>query len=84
MQLSTALLALAATCAVAHPGHDHSEEMAVRRDFLANNKRSLAHCTDTLKARGVKERALKRRIEIAEKLREKRGIVSTFSSQPPS
>lgn len=78
MQLSTALLALAATWATAHPGHDATDEMVVRRSFLATQRSNLDHCKDTLKARGLKDRALQRRMATAEKLREKRGLKSMY------
>lgn len=76
MQLTIALAALAATLVAAHPGHDHSAEQAARRDFLALQQRGLGHCAEKLAMRGVTDRAALRRNNVAEKLREKRGIKS--------
>lgn len=78
MQLTTALAALAATLVAAHPGHDHSAEQAVRREFLQHHSRGLDHCAEKLALRGVTERSSLRRHEAAEKLREKRGLKSEF------
>ncbi|KAM5356465.1 hypothetical protein ACJ41O_003111 [Fusarium nematophilum] len=78
MRLSTNLLAnalLLSGAAVAHPGHDHRQEAAERRDFLNTVKRSsLAHCADKLKARGVEARNIARRSAQIAKTRQKRGL----------
>lgn len=75
----TALLniALLAQSSLAHPGQsaaEHAQEVAERRAYLANNKRSLAHCADTLKARGNDLTMHARRSAMVEKLRAKRDI----------
>lgn len=59
--------------AVAHPGHDVSEELVKRRAFLSTVKRaSLEHCAEKLKARGLHERNHRRRAELVQATREKR------------
>ena len=61
----------------AHPGdsaEEHAREVAERRAYLANNKRSLAHCADSLKARGNDVAMHARRSAQVEKLRAKRSI----------
>jgi hypothetical protein len=75
----TALLsaALLAQGSLAHPGQsaaEHAQEVAERRAYLTNNKRSLAHCADTLKARGNGIAMHARRSAMVEKLRAKRAI----------
>ncbi|KAF3015570.1 hypothetical protein G7054_g14458 [Neopestalotiopsis clavispora] len=58
-KLTIAALAAAAT---AHPGHEeHVVSKAVKRSFLANSKRSLSSCAETLEARGHAKRAEVRR-----------------------
>lgn len=43
--------------ALAHPGHDISQEIKERRDFKALSKHSdLSHCASKLRARGVEKR----------------------------
>lgn len=67
-------LALLAT-AIAHPGHDVTQEAAERRDFLNSVKRtSLSHCADKLRARGTKARNVARRQAQVENARQKRGL----------
>jgi len=63
--------------AVAHPGHDHHAEVAQRSVYMRHaEKRSLAHCAEALKARGVEQRSHLRRRELAEALRQKRGLAA--------
>jgi hypothetical protein len=72
--LATALLA---QTSLAHPGQsaaEHAQEAAERRAYLANSKRSLAHCADNLKARGNDVSMHTRRSAMVEKLRAKRSI----------
>nr|ANH20401.1 catechol dioxygenase 4 [Endoconidiophora polonica] len=70
-----ATLAVAASLASAHPGHNIMEEALERRDYISNAKRSsLAHCADKLKARGVTARNIARRSAQVEKARAKRDI----------
>ncbi|KAF3061485.1 hypothetical protein GL218_03676 [Daldinia childiae] len=78
MRFSTSIisgLALLAGSAVAHPGHDISEEVKERREFLGSVKRtSLDHCASQLKARGVANRNVQRRAAMLQKARAKRGL----------
>ncbi|KAF2002684.1 aromatic compound dioxygenase [Amniculicola lignicola CBS 123094] len=69
--LSAALLSQEA---IAHPGHDHTAEIAQRNAYLKHNKRSLAHCADSLKKRGNDAMMNARRSAIAGNLRKKRSI----------
>ena len=72
--LSAALLT---QFSVAHPGQsaeEQAQEIAERRAYLANNKRSLAHCADALKARGNDVAMHARRSAAVERLRVKRAI----------
>lgn len=77
MRFSATLPALALLSApvLAHPGHDLTEEIAERRDFLGAVKRAdLSHCAEKLRARGVSERNVARRQALVENARAKRGI----------
>jgi hypothetical protein len=68
------LLAIGTT---AHPGHDAKAEMAERSAYMNQiGRRSLSSCVDTLKERGLYERAGLRRRAAAEKLRKERNIES--------
>ncbi|KAL9114062.1 MAG: hypothetical protein Q9227_001834 [Pyrenula ochraceoflavens] len=70
---SIIFLAFLAALAIAHPGHDHKREAEERRDFL-KHARSLSHCAEKLKTRGVQQRSLQRRQVLAASLRAKRGL----------
>lgn len=78
MKLTTILgAALLTQQSIAHPGQsaeENAKEVAERRAYLANNKRSLAHCADSLKARGNDLAMHARRSAVVEKLRAKRAI----------
>ncbi|KAF7678220.1 extracellular dioxygenase [Alternaria burnsii] len=78
MKLTTLIsVAFLAQSSLAHPGESaaqHARDAAERRAYLANNKRSLAHCDDTLKARGNDITMHARRSAMVEKLRAKRAI----------
>ncbi|KAI0123521.1 Intradiol ring-cleavage dioxygenase [Xylariales sp. AK1849] len=68
-------LALLSGAVLAHPGHDVTEEIAERREFLGAVKRAdLSHCSAKLKARGVGKRNVARRNAALENARAKRGI----------
>jgi len=68
-------LVIVAGVASAHPGHDISQEIVERREFLSTVKRNdLSHCAEKLKARGVLERNVARRSAQVEKERAKRGL----------
>ena len=57
---------------LAHPGHDHTEEVAQRSAYFAHaERRSLAHCAGILKERGIHRRNIARREAVVEKLRKK-------------
>ena len=76
-QVFTALLLTSS--AIAHPGDSPEEkarEAAARRDYLSVNKGSLAHCAETLKARGLHAAMHKRREAAVEVLRAKRGLAT--------
>lgn len=71
------VLALSASLAgltVAHPGHDLTAEIAERSAYLKNNKRDLSHCAEKIKARGLEEKALKRRQAAIDHARVKRSL----------
>lgn len=79
MHFSTTLLAAVAalaSTAIAHPGHDHSAEIAARSAYLdkSTTKRDLSHCSAKLKARGVEARGIERRSKIAAKEKAKRAL----------
>ena len=79
-KLSAALaVACIAGSAVAHPGEVHDaahvkRELAQRAAVASHYTRGLSKCADSIKARGVKERAVARRSAKAAELRAKRGI----------
>ena len=68
----TLLLALALQ-GLAHPGEDHSHELAARKEYLSNNRVNLRHCQEKLAARGVLERSLQRRGLAAQRLQTQMG-----------
>lgn len=66
-----AILSLAAA-ASAHPGHEeHTADRAVARHFLAQSKRSLNACSETLERRGILKRAEAHRSTIVGELTKK-------------
>lgn len=74
--LAFSLLALVCST-VAHPGEsaeEHAKGILERREYLANNKRSLAHCAEALEARGNNVAMHIRRAATVESLREQRGL----------
>lgn len=66
--------AVLASSVLAHPGHDHSKEMAERAAFMKTSKRDLSHCAPQMKARGIEARNVKRRAALAKNLRKKRNL----------
>jgi hypothetical protein len=65
-------LALLAGSALAHPGHDLTEEIQERRDFLGAVKRAdLSHCASKLAARRLDARNHARRSKLAGKIQAK-------------
>ncbi|KAI0130428.1 Intradiol ring-cleavage dioxygenase [Xylariales sp. AK1849] len=68
-------LALLSSTVIAHPGHDLTQEIAERRDFLSTSKRAdLSHCAAKLQARGVEKRNVARRHAAVEKARATSGL----------
>ena len=68
---------LLAQQSIAHPGQsaeENAREVAERRDYLSTHKRSLAHCSEKLKARGNDVAMQQRRSAKVEKLRAERSI----------
>jgi hypothetical protein len=79
MKLISALVCatLLAQQTAAHPGQSaekHAKEIAERSAYLSTHKRSLAHCAETLKARGNDLAMAHRRSAAVEQLRAKRSI----------
>jgi hypothetical protein len=75
MLQKTPVLAISALLgfALAHPGHDPTEEMMERRDFIkALGRSDLSHCAEKLEARGVVARNAARRAAAVDKARKKR------------
>jgi sulfur relay (sulfurtransferase) complex TusBCD TusD component (DsrE family) len=68
--------AMVAGLALAHPGHDHTKEMADRREYLATRETDLSHCADKVRERGLQKRAVERRQKMADELFAKRGLKS--------
>ncbi|KAG8405622.1 hypothetical protein J3459_011394 [Metarhizium acridum] len=63
--LASSILLLSSV-AVAHPGHDLTDEILERRSFKNSVRHaSLSHCAEKLKARGVQSRNLERRAAAA-------------------
>ncbi|CAG9983593.1 unnamed protein product [Clonostachys byssicola] len=68
---------LLAGFALAHPGHDLTEEILERRSFRNSvRSASLGHCSETLRARGVEARNIQRRAAAVEEARQVRGLQS--------
>lgn len=79
--------ALFAQQTLAHPGQSAEEmaqEMEERRAYLAENKRSLAHCADSLKARGNDVLMHKYRAAQLEATRAKRSISTSTTTNKES
>lgn len=77
MRFSAAVVAsVAATLVAAHPGANIQQELRERQEFTANSKRTnLGHCAAKHKARGIEERAIERRSNLAA-MNAKRGILA--------
>ncbi|KAH0598787.1 hypothetical protein MHUMG1_02899 [Metarhizium humberi] len=75
LQALASSILLLSSVAVAHPGHDLTEEILERRSFKNSVRRaSLSHCAEKLKARGVQARNLERRAATAALARLSRGV----------
>lgn len=64
---------------VAHPGHDLTQEIAERNEFLKNSKRDLSHCNNALKKRGMEAKQARRRQALIAKARAERGLPQSQS-----
>lgn len=93
VQITKLSAAMAAFClagsTVAHPGEVHEpaqvrRELAERSVVAGHYTRGISKCADSLKARGLKERAIARRSAKAAELRVKRGIVETSKQEATS
>ncbi|KAH7356968.1 Intradiol ring-cleavage dioxygenase [Rhexocercosporidium sp. MPI-PUGE-AT-0058] len=62
---------------LAHPGDDHSHEIAERAAFTKLSKKDLSHCAEKFKESGLEQRAIARRAATAQKSRQKRGLSTT-------
>lgn len=71
-----ALGLLAGEFVMCHPGEDYNSELRARGEFLRSHVANLDHCAQDLEASGVTERNMKRRLQILEELREKRGVIN--------
>lgn len=78
MHLTSTFCVLALIAAVlAHPGEPHEDiDTLSRREWLAEAQRSIADCQPQLAGRGVEDRAIARRVALAEQLRATRGLPS--------
>ncbi|PQE21240.1 Extracellular dioxygenase protein [Rutstroemia sp. NJR-2017a WRK4] len=76
MHFTAPLIAAAAflSSVSAHPGHDHSAEIAQRSAYLEHSKRDLSHCAAKIKARGLAARNVQRRAATVNQLRTKRSL----------
>lgn len=75
MQFSTLVGAFAlASHVIAHPNHNVREELEEREAALAGLPRSLEHCAERMKARGLIAKAAARRAQLAKRAREERGL----------
>ncbi|KAJ2896716.1 hypothetical protein MKZ38_005286 [Zalerion maritima] len=70
------IAALAANLASAHPGHNIKQEAVVRRDAMKAMKgpRSLGHCAEKIKSRGLERKNVLRRNNLMNTLVQKRGL----------
>ena len=66
--------------AIAHPGHDLTQELAERNAFYKNSKRDLTHCNHLLRKRGTEDKQRKRRQAAIEKARAERGLPQSWFS----
>lgn len=57
--------ALGVAIVAGHPGHDPSDELEARRNYLLNNRGNLDHCGEALRSTGVFHRNMVRRSQLA-------------------
>lgn len=76
MRFSSIAISAALMCLVqAHPGHDLSDEILERRNFVNSVRRNdLSHCADKLRARGVEDRGIARRSAAIKQARSFKGL----------
>ncbi|KAJ3495397.1 hypothetical protein NLG97_g3423 [Lecanicillium saksenae] len=60
----------------AHPGEDHTAELALRHEYFKRNAGNLAHCAPKLRSTGVTARSVSRRSATVQGLRKKRGLTT--------
>lgn len=70
------VLSSLAGAVLAHPGEDHSQEIAERRAFFQSSPKTLGRCASHLKARGTESRNQERRRTYARSIREELGIAN--------
>jgi hypothetical protein len=63
---------------IAHPGGHEPEDLQKREALWQASKRSLADCSTSLKGRGLSDKAVSRREELAKSLRVKRGLPASL------
>lgn len=83
MQFFTSVVAatLLAGNVLAHPGHDHSAEIAQRAAFMkSSSRRDLSQCAGKMEARGLAARSVARRQAKMESARQKRNIATGMST----
>lgn len=73
--ISACIFACASIC-WGHPGHDHHREASERSEYLKHHARSFAHCAADLRFRSSEAAGIKRRQDLAEGIRQKRGLGS--------
>ncbi|KAH0493479.1 hypothetical protein TgHK011_000147 [Trichoderma gracile] len=72
---SIAAIAAITSLSQAHPGHDLTEEILERRQFVNSvHRKDLSHCAERLRARGVEARSVARRSAAVEEARALRGF----------
>jgi len=75
MRFSNTLAVVALlSSAIAHPGHDHTADIAERAAFMKTSKRDLSTCSEQMKKRGLEQRAIHRRAAKMKQAHERRAI----------
>ena len=74
IQLAASACVLFATISAAHPGHDIQAEIEERGAFIRSTTNLQAKCGETLRKRGIQQRAVARRQALAESWRKSAGI----------
>ncbi|KIX08692.1 uncharacterized protein Z518_03349 [Rhinocladiella mackenziei CBS 650.93] len=71
-----AIVLLASSVVLAHPGHNAADEAAERAEFFKRNPTTLRTCTEKLRAQGHESANTARRHALANELRAKRGLTA--------